>query len=56
MKFKKKKLFTIITIILIVVLLVGVLGYVVLYSRNKEISKNNLTDGWVYKPNSYKPS
>lgn len=56
MKFKKKKLFTIITIILIVVLLVGVLGYVVLYSRNKEISKNNLTDGWVYKPNSEKPS
>lgn len=56
MKFKKKKLFTIITIILIVVLLVGVLGYAVLYSRNKEISKNNLTDGWVYKPNSEEPS
>lgn len=56
MKFKKKKLFIIITIILIVVLLVGVLGYAVLYSRNKEISKSNLTDGWVYKPNSEKPS
>ena len=52
MKLKKKKLFIIITIILIVVLLVGVLGYAVLYSRNKEISKSNLKDGWVYKPNS----